>query len=98
MARELLQISSEVSARVLKRPHCPKREPKAGAFTLCLVAAITEWQPRASQGRPSEPQPLTSRNKLQCLFIIGFNSPMEGTKASIKTEQIFLTLGSEARD
>ena len=32
------------------------------------------------------------------MFIIDFNSPMKGTKARIKTEQIFLTLGSEARD
>lgn len=56
------KISSKVSRRIPKTAHCPKGGLKAG--TLCPVAAITDWQLRASQGHSSRPPPLTSRKKL----------------------------------
>lgn len=49
-----IKISSRFRKKILKRVHCPKGGLKAGGFTLCLVAAITEWQPRGSQGHPSK--------------------------------------------
>lgn len=60
----VIQISSRVNRRILRTAPCPKGGLKAGGFTLCPVAAITAWQPRARQGHSSRPQPLTSRNKL----------------------------------
>lgn len=59
----VIKISSRVS-RIPKTAHCPKEGLKGGGFTSRLVAAITDWQPGASQGHSSRPPPLTSRNKL----------------------------------